>query len=83
MTAASQALVLPALWRLNGGDRVLPRSRPAQLLVLWTLMALAALVPWLRWEHLAWVAQGLQVSYLSGCGLALLVGIWARWRGDR
>jgi diguanylate cyclase len=46
-------------------------------------MALAALVPWLRWEHLAWVAQGLQVSYLSGCGLALLVGIWARWRGDR
>ncbi|EMR0604774.1 TPA: diguanylate cyclase [Stenotrophomonas maltophilia] len=83
LTAASQALVLPALWRLNGGDRVLPRSRPAQLLVLWTLMALAALVPWLRWEHLAWVAQGLQVSYLSGCGLALLVGIWARWRGDR
>lgn len=83
LTAASQALVLPALWRLSGGDRVLPRSRPAQLLVLWTLMALAALVPWLRWEHLAWVAQGLQVSYLSGCGLALLVGIWARWRGDR
>lgn len=83
LTAASQALVLPALWRLNGGDRVLPRSRSAQLLVLWTLMALAALVPWLRWEHLAWVAQGLQVSYLSGCGLALLVGIWARWRGDR
>ncbi|HDS1302023.1 MULTISPECIES: diguanylate cyclase [Stenotrophomonas maltophilia group] len=83
LTAASQALVLPALWRLNGGDRVLPRSRPAQLLVLWTLMALAGLVPWLRWEHLAWVAQGLQVSYLSGCGLALLVGIWARWRGDR
>lgn len=83
LTAASQALVLPALWRLNGGDRVLPRSRPAQLFVLWTLMVLAALVPWLRWEHLAWVAQGLQVSYLSGCGLALLVGIWARWRGDR
>ncbi|HEL4240002.1 TPA: diguanylate cyclase [Stenotrophomonas maltophilia] len=83
LTAASQALVLPALWRLNGGDRVLPRSRPAQLLVLWTLMALAALAPWLRWEHLAWVAQGLQVSYLSGGGLALLVGIWARWRGDR
>ena len=83
LTAASQALVLAALWRLNGGDRVLPRSRPAQLFVLWTLMVLAALVPWLRWEHLAWVAQGLQVSYLSGCGLALLVGIWARWRGDR
>ncbi|HHA2818442.1 sensor domain-containing diguanylate cyclase [Stenotrophomonas maltophilia] len=83
LTAASQALVLPALWRLNGGDRVLPRSRSAQLLVLWTLMALATLVPWLRWEHLAWVAQGLQVSYLSGCGLALLVGLWARWRGDR
>ena len=63
-----RALVLPALWRLNGGDRVLPRSRPAQLAVLWALMALAVLVPWLRWEHLAWVAKGLQVSYLSGCG---------------
>ncbi len=83
LTAATQALVLPALWRLNGGDRVLPRSRPAQLAVLWTLMALAVLVPWLRWEHLAWVAKGLQVSYLSGCGLALMVGVWARWRGDR
>ncbi|HIE1098494.1 diguanylate cyclase [Stenotrophomonas maltophilia] len=83
LTAASQALVLPALWRLNGGDRVLPRSRPVQLAVLWAGLGLAVLVPWLRWDHLAWVAQGLQVSYLLGCGLALLVGVWARARGDR
>ncbi|WP_295570657.1 GGDEF domain-containing protein [Stenotrophomonas maltophilia] len=83
LTAASQALVLPALWRLNGGDRVLPRSRPVQLAVLWGGLGLAALVPWLRWDHLAWVAQGLQVSYLLGYGLALLVGVWARARGDR
>ncbi|UWU58226.1 GGDEF domain-containing protein [Stenotrophomonas maltophilia] len=83
LTAATQALVLPALWRLNGGDRVWPRSRPLQATVLWGLVALAVLVPWLRWEQLAWVAQGLQVSYLLGCGLALLMGVWARWRGDR
>lgn len=83
LTAATQALVLPALWRLNGGDRVWPRSRPLQATVLWGLLALAVLVPWLRWEQLAWVAQGLQVSYLLGCGLALLMGVWARWRGDR
>ncbi|MBH1430534.1 diguanylate cyclase [Stenotrophomonas maltophilia] len=83
LTAATQALVLPALWRLNGGDRVLPRSRPLQAAVLWGLLALAVVVPWLRWEQLASVAQGLQVSYLLGCGLALLMGAWARWRGDR
>ncbi|WP_414610155.1 diguanylate cyclase [Stenotrophomonas geniculata] len=83
LTAATQALVLPALWRLNGGDRVWPRSRPLQATVLWGLVALAVLVPWLRWEQLAWVAQGLQVSYLLGCGLALLMGVWARWRGNR
>ena len=83
LTAATQALVLPALWRLNGGDRALPRSRPLQAIVLWGLLALAVLVPWLRWGQLAWVAQGLQVTYLLGCGLALLAGVWARWRGDR
>ena len=83
LTAATQALVLPALWRLNGGDRMLPRSRPVQLLVLWALLGLAALVPWLRWDSLAWVARALQVSYLLGCGLALMVGVWARLRGDR
>lgn len=83
LTAASQALVLPALWRLNGGDRLLPRSRPVQLLALWGLLALAAWVPWLQRDSLAWVAQGLQVSYLLGCGLALMAGVWAWLRGDR
>jgi hypothetical protein len=41
--------------------------------------------------QLAWVAQGLQVSYLLGCGLALMAGVgtlarrplgaggWRRW----
>ncbi len=75
--------MLPALWRLNGGDRLLPRSRPVQLLALWGLLVLAAWVPWLQWDSLGWVAQGLQVSYLLGCGLALMVGVWARLRGDR
>ena len=92
LTAASQALVLPALWRLNGGDRLLPGSRPLQRLALWGLLLLAVLVPWLPWRSLAWVAQGLQLSYLLGCGLALAVGCgrgcaaiagrrqgWPRW----
>lgn len=83
LTAATQALVLPALWRLNGGDRLLPRSRPFQLLALWGLLGVAVLVPWLQRDGLAWVARGLQASYLLGCDLALAVGVWARWRGDR
>ncbi|HFK2919311.1 TPA: diguanylate cyclase [Stenotrophomonas maltophilia] len=83
LTAATQALVLPALWRLNGGDRLLPRSRPVQVVALWALLGVAALVPWLQRDGLAWVARGLQASYLLGCGLALAVGVWARWRGDR
>lgn len=82
LTAATQALVLPALWRLNGGDRLLPSSRPAQQGVLWGLMGLAALVPWLRWETLALVAEGLQLSFILGCLLSLVAGIRAWLRGD-
>lgn len=82
LTAATQALVLPALWRLNGGDRLLPRSRPAQQGVLWGLMGLAVLVPWLRWETLALVAQGLQLSFILGCLLSLAAGMRAWLRGD-
>lgn len=83
LTAASQALVLPALWWLNGGDRLWPKSRLLQQMVLCALLGVAALVPWLRWDQLGWVAQGLQVTYLAGCGVSLLMGIGARWRGDR
>ena len=54
-----------------------------QLLALWGLLALAAWVPWLQRDSLAWVAQVLQVSYLLGCGLALMAGVWAWLRGDR
>ncbi|MDC6679263.1 hypothetical protein OEZ78_27755, partial [Leclercia adecarboxylata] len=31
LTAFSQALLLPILWRLTGGDRRWPRSRPRRL----------------------------------------------------
>ena len=82
LTAASQALVLPALWRLNGGDRLLPASRPLQRLALWGLLLLAVLVPWLP-------AQ----PGLGGAGPAAVLpaGLWpgagsrgvARLRGDR
>jgi len=82
LTAATQALVLPALWRLNGGDRLLPRSRPAQQAVLWGLMGLAALVPWLRWDTLALVAQSLQLTFILGCLLSLAAGMRAWLRGD-
>ncbi|HDS0950717.1 TPA: diguanylate cyclase [Stenotrophomonas maltophilia] len=82
LTAATQALVLPALWRLNGGDRVLPRSRLAQQVVLWGLMGLAVLVPWLDWDQLAVVALVLQGCFVAGCLLSLGMGLWARLRGD-
>ena len=82
LTAATQALVLPALWRLNGGDRVLPRSRLAQQAVLWGLMGLAVLVPWLGWDQLAVVALVLQGCFVAGCLLSLGMGLWARLRGD-
>ncbi|MEG0193850.1 MAG: diguanylate cyclase [Stenotrophomonas sp.] len=82
LTAATQALVLPALWRLNGGDRVLPRSRVGQQLVLWSLLGLAALVPWLQRDGLGVVAQVLQGTFVTGCALSLAMGVWARLRGD-
>ncbi|PAM48680.1 diguanylate cyclase, partial [Acinetobacter baumannii] len=82
LTAATQALVLPALWRLNGGDRVLPRSRLGQQLVLWSLLMLAAVVPWLQRDGLGVVAQILQGTFIVGCALSLAMGIWARLRGD-
>lgn len=82
LTAATQALVLPALWRLNGGDRLLPRSRLVQQLVLCGLMGMAALVPWLDRDGLVVVGQVLQGSFVTGCALSLAVGVWARLRGD-
>ncbi|WP_367381793.1 diguanylate cyclase [Stenotrophomonas cyclobalanopsidis] len=82
LTAATLALVLPALWRLNGGDRVLPRSRLAQQLLLWGLMGVAVLVPWLQRESLVVVARVLQGCFISGCLLSLAMGVWARMRGD-
>ncbi|AWH20858.1 diguanylate cyclase [Stenotrophomonas sp. ZAC14D2_NAIMI4_6] len=82
LTAATQAMALPALWRLNGGDRQLPRSRLPQQIVLWGLLAVAALVPWLGRDGLQVVAVGLQVSFILGCALSLAVGLWARLRGD-
>lgn len=82
LTAATQAMALPALWRLNGGDRQLPRSRLPQQIVLWGLLAVAALVPWLGREALKLVAVGLQFSFIVGCALSLAVGLWARLRGD-
>ena len=81
-SAAAQALVLPALWRLNGGDRLLPRSRRVQQGVLWGLLVVAAVVPWLDRPSLAMVAQGLEASFIAGSLLSLLAGLWARARGD-
>ncbi|WP_312706133.1 diguanylate cyclase [Stenotrophomonas sp.] len=82
LTAATLAMALPALWRLNGGDRQLPGSRLPQQIVLWGLLAVAVLVPWLGREGLKIVAVGLQVTFIVGCALSLAVGLWARLRGD-
>lgn len=82
LTAFSEALLLPILWRLNGGDRRWPRSRAWQHAVLWGLVAVGCSVPWLGMPALGTLAAALETLYLLGCVLCLGVGVWALWRGD-
>ncbi len=82
LTAFSQALLLPILWRLTGGDRRWPRSRPAQHLVLWGLIALGLSVPLWGLDGLSAGAAALEGSFLVVCTLCLGAGLWGLWRGD-
>ena len=82
LTAFSEALLLPILWRLSGGDRRWPRSRPAQHLVLWGLVAIGLSVPLWGLEGLGAVAFVLEWSFLVVCTLCLGAGLWGVWRRD-
>lgn len=82
LTAFTEALLLPILWRLNGGDRLWPQSRGAQQVVLWGLIGLGLCVPWMGLGALAWSAAALENLYLLGCTLCLAVGVWAVLRRD-
>lgn len=83
LSAAVLALLLPALWRLNGGDRLLPGLRWAPRALQWALLLLAIATPWLQRGALGLVVTVLQAAFVAGCGLSLLVGVLARLRGDR
>lgn len=82
-SAFVEAVLLPVLWRLNGGDRLWPRSRGAQLAVLWALVGVGLCVPWMGRPLLAWTAAALEVVFLLGCVVCAGVGVWAVLRRDR
>ncbi|WP_228886674.1 sensor domain-containing diguanylate cyclase [Stenotrophomonas rhizophila] len=83
LTAFTEALLLPILWRLNGGDRLWPGSRGAQQGVLWGLIVVGLCVPWMGLAALGWWAAALETLYLAGCAVCLGVGLWALLRRDR
>ncbi len=83
LTAFTEALLLPILWRLNGGDRLWPGSRGAQQGALWGLIAVGLCVPWMGLAALGWWAAALETLYLAGCAVCLGVGLWALLRRDR
>ncbi|MCF7752533.1 GGDEF domain-containing protein [Bacillus subtilis subsp. subtilis] len=83
LTAFTEAMLLPVLWRLNGGDRRWPGSRAAQQVVLWALVAVGLCVPWMGLAGLAWWAAALENLFMLGCVVCLVVGLWAVLRRDR
>ncbi len=83
LSAFTEAMLLPVLWRLNGGDRLWPGSRAAQQAVLWGLVAVGLCVPWMGLAALTWWAAALEDLYLLGCVVCLGVGVWALARRDR
>ncbi len=82
LSAFAQAVLLPVLWRLNGGDRLWPGSRAGQQAVLWGLVAAGLCVPWMGLAALAWTASALEHVHVFGCVVCLGVGLWALWRRD-
>lgn len=83
MTACVEALLLPLLWRLCGGDRVLPAVQHARRVLSLLLLVVACSTVFMGRAALGRVAQGLEITYVAGAGLALLVGLVACARGDR
>jgi len=82
LTTVALALLLPILWRLNGGARLWPGSRNGQRAVLWGLVLVGACVPWMGVTGLVWMAAGLELVFVLGCAVCLGVGVWALLKGD-
>ena len=82
LTACVLALLLPILWRLNGGAQRWPGSRTGQRGVLWGLVAVGLCVPWMGATGLGWMAAGLELAFVLGCVVCLGVGLWSLLRGD-
>lgn len=83
LSAFTEAVLLPVLWRLSGGDRRWPRSRPAQHVLLWGLFALGLGVPWMHFAMLPGVAAGLEGLFVLGCVACLAAGSWGLLHRDR
>lgn len=83
LTAFTEAVLLPVLWRLCGGDRRWPGSRPAQHVLLWGLFALGLGVPWMHFAVLPGLAAGLEALFVLGCVACLAAGSWGVLHRDR
>lgn len=83
LSAFTEAVLLPVLWRLCGGDRRWPRSRPAQHVLLWGLFALGLGVPWMHFAVLPGLAAGLEAVFVLGCVACLAAGSWGVLQRDR
>jgi diguanylate cyclase (GGDEF)-like protein len=83
LSALTEAVLLPVLWRLCGGDRRWPRSRPAQHVLMWGLFALGLGVPWVHFAVLPGVAAGLEAVFVLGCLGCLAAGSWGVLHRDR
>jgi len=82
LSAFALALLLPILWRLNGGARLWPGSYTGQRWVLWGLVLAGACVPWMGVGGLARMAAALELLFVLGCVVCLAVGLWALLKRD-
>ena len=82
LSALSLGILLPVLWRLNGGDRLWPGLRLGQQLVLWAGVVTALCVPWLGLGGLARLGDVMEHVFQLGLLVCLGVGLWALRRRD-
>lgn len=83
LTALTQSLLLPVVWRLSAGERLWPTSMRWIMPVSAALLVAAMFVPTMSWRLLGWLADVMEAAHITACALTLLVGIVAWTRGDR